>query len=329
MAGNHRNPDRPPDTTRRRFLAVLGSVFGLGVIARLFGWLGGGEAGPTSTTAISSPAATSSVTSASSAAVASSEVSTTSSDAATTTSEEATTTTDPTATSSEATTTTEAEATSTTEQATTTSTQPGTTVTSLPESGSGLLLLERAAWGAAASEPGFEEHAVDRITVHHTAAALVDNAKAPSRIRRHQSYHLSLGWPDLAYHVMIDRAGNLYEGRPMEFRGDTATSYDPSGHFLPCLEGNYNSETPTEVQMEALAQVCAWAAERWGFEPTLIGGHRDFAATSCPGDQLYDDISSGALAGRVSEILASGAPSLDYLRGQAAADVVAAIEAGG
>ena len=83
------------------------------------------------------------------------------------------------------------------------------------------------------------------------------------------------------------------------------------------------------VQMEALAQVCAWAAGRWGVDASLIGGHRDFAATSCPGDELYDDISTGALAGRVSEILSSGAPSLNYLRGQAATDVVAAIEAGG
>ena len=192
-----------------------------------------------------------------------------------------------------------------------------------------MILLEKQAGGAQPEGEGFVSHSVSRITVHHTAVELITNSKAPARIRQHQTYHQSLGWPDIAYHVMIDRAGNLYEGRPMDYRGDTATSYDPSGHFLPCLEGDYNAETPTDVQIEALAQLCAWASTRWGIDPSAIGGHRDFASTSCPGAQLYDDISSGTLAARVSEIVVGGSSSLSYLRGADAAAVVAAIEAGG
>jgi len=199
-----------------------------------------------------------------------------------------------------------------------------------PDAGGGsVLLLERDAWGAEPSGTGFENHTPVRITVHHTALVLGANSNAPKHIRQHQTYHQSLGWPDLAYHVMIDRAGNYYEGRPIEFRGDTGTSYNPSGHFLPCLEGDYNSETPTDVQMEALAQVSAWASQRWSIATSEIGGHRDFASTSCPGGQLYDDISGGSLAARVDEILSAGAPSLSYLRGDSAVSVVAAIEAGG
>lgn len=210
----------------------------------------------------------------------------------------------------------------------TTSTQPATTVTSVG-AGAGLILLERAAWGARAVGDGFVAHTVSLITVHHTAVVLGTNSQAPARVRQHQNYHQGLGWPDIAYHVMIDRAGNLYEGRPVEYRGDTATSYDPTGHFLPCLEGDYNTQTPTEVQMEALARLCAWASDRWGVEPASIGGHRDYAATSCPGGRLYDHISSGSLERRVSEIMAGGAPSLSYLRGAEAASVIAAIEAEG
>lgn len=304
MAGRHR--DNPSDSTRRRFLAGLGAVAG---IAALGSWL----------RAILGPDETATTTS-----VAGTEGSTAASSTATTTTTQVSTTT----TEAESTTSTAAETTSTTEANTTTS-QPATTVTSQPEAGAGLVLLEKAAWGADPEGDGFEAHTVARITVHHTALVLGSNAKAPAHIRQHQRYHQSLGWPDLAYHVVIDRNGNLYEGRPMEYRGDTATSYDPSGHFLPCLEGEYGSESPSAAQMEALAQLCAWAVDRWGLSSSTIGGHRDHASTSCPGANVYDDISSGTLAGRVDEILASGVPTLSYLRGADAAAVVAAIEAGG
>lgn len=324
MAGRHR--DNPSDTNRRRFLVGLASIAGLGTIGSLLrNVLGGDESGASSTS--TSSATSGSATSTHGSAPSTDATSTTSTTEATTTTAESTTTAAETTTTSEAVTTTSE--TTATEASTTSTSQPATTVTSQPETGAGLVLLEKAAWGAEPEGEGFEAHTVTRITVHHTALVLGSNDRAPAHIRQHQRYHQSLGWPDLAYHVMIDRNGNLYEGRPMEFRGDTGTSYDPSGHFLPCLEGEYGSESPSAAQMEALAQVCAWAADRWGLASSTIGGHRDHASTACPGVNVYDDISTGALAARVDEILSSGVPALGYLRGEDAAAVVAAIEAGG
>ena len=209
---------------------------------------------------------------------------------------------------------------------TATASPPEATTTTLPRPS--LLLIEKAAWGAEPAQPGFEAHTPSRITIHHTATLLEENSRAPAAILQHQEYHRSLGWPDLAYHVMIDRAGNLYEGRPMEYRGDTATNYDPGGHFLPCLEGDYREEVPSEVQWEALAMLCAWAADRWGIDVSLIGGHKDFAETTCPGDNVYQKLEDGSLADRVSEILDGQTPRLEYLRGEEAVAVVEAVASG-
>ena len=305
-----------PDLSRRRFLVGLSSLAGLGTVGliirnalRRFG--GANEVaasidqGSPSTVSQAPSTLLESPTTTVPRTTPSTEVSTTAS-----TTEATTTTTEP------------------AETTTTTTEQPTTTTTSAAPPAGSLLVLERASWTNDAQGSGFVSHSINQITVHHTAALLQTNSRAPGLIRQHQVYHQSQGWPDLAYHFMIDFAGNIYEGRPYAYRGDTFTSYDPSGHFLPCFEGDYRTETPTSAQTEALAQLCAWVANKWGIDPSTISGHRDHASTSCPGDNVYALIEGGTLAARVSEILGTGIPSLGYLRGEAAAAAVAAIEAG-
>ena len=77
------------------------------------------------------------------------------------------------------------------------------------------------------------------MTIHHTAAVLGDNANAPARLLQHQRYHQEKqGWIDIAYHLSVDRRGNIYELREPTLVGDTATRYDPTGHFLVVCEGD-------------------------------------------------------------------------------------------
>ena len=206
--------------------------------------------------------------------------------------------------------------------ATTVSSAPGDAISST------VLVIEKAGWGAAPERAGFVEHEISGIVVHHTAVALGSNADAPGRIRGHQRYHQEQGWPDIAYHMLIDGNGNIYEGRPLWARGDTFTDYDPAGYFLPALEGDFNADTPSAAQLESLAALCAWAADRWDIHPAAILSHRDIASTTCPGANLHPHVADGDLASRVRTLMESG-PELDYLRGQAALDLVAEIEAVG
>ncbi|MCP3997146.1 MAG: N-acetylmuramoyl-L-alanine amidase [bacterium] len=173
----------------------------------------------------------------------------------------------------------------------------------------------------------FTLHVIEWITVHHTAVVLEDNADAPARIRQHQEYHQGRGWPDLAYHYVIDAGGNIYEGRPVDAVGDTGTDYDPTGHFLVCCEGDFNQQEITAAQYKSLVQMLAWGSVEFGVDPAAIQGHRDLAATSCPGDSLYTLIADGTLSSdvaRATEMVAG----LARVCGEAGQQAVAAIESG-
>ena len=98
--------------------------------------------------------------------------------------------------------------------------------------------------------------------------------------------------------------GQVYEARDTRFAGDTGTNYDPAGHFLVVVEGNFEVDVPTAAQLDALVRVLAWASVEFNVSPATIGGHRDHAATLCPGGNLYPYIASGELASDVLSLVA-------------------------
>lgn len=168
------------------------------------------------------------------------------------------------------------------------------------------------------------------MTLHHEAVVLGDNRNGPTRFRSDQRYHQDqLGWIDIAYHVGVDRDGNIYELRSPTIAGDTATDYDTTGHFLVLCEGDFDKEAVSEAQVHATAVVFAWAAQTYSIGSNTLAGHRDLADTSCPGANLYALLSSGDLKRRIDELLAAGRVALQPFCGPDAEARVAAIEAGG
>ncbi|MDH3261719.1 MAG: peptidoglycan recognition protein family protein [Acidimicrobiia bacterium] len=166
------------------------------------------------------------------------------------------------------------------------------------------------------------------MTVHHTAVVMGSNTGAPRRVRSYQNYHQGRGWPDVAYHYLIDANGNIYEGRPVFARGDTFTEYDPTGHFLVCCDGHFDQQGIPTAQLGSLANVLAWASLRFGAGPSTIAGHRDYAATTCPGFHLANLLADRTLQSMVEQRMAAGGVSLGMLCGQAGLDRIAEIEAG-
>ncbi|WP_428341826.1 N-acetylmuramoyl-L-alanine amidase [Mycobacterium sp.] len=192
------------------------------------------------------------------------------------------------------------------------------------------LLLCREAWGARPARPGGKRQTITRMTLHHEAVVLGDNRNAPGRLRKDQLYHQDQkGWIDIAYHVAVDRNGNLYELRSTELAGDTATDYDTTGHFLVLCEGDFDQEAVSEAQLHGTALAFAWAAQNFHVKTDTLAGHRDFAQTSCPGANLYAHLSSGDLKRRIDTVLAGGGVNLERFCGPDAVARVAAIEAGG
>jgi hypothetical protein len=191
------------------------------------------------------------------------------------------------------------------------------------------LLLCRDAWGARPARAGGRPHSITRLTLHHEAVVLGQNRNAPGRLRQDQRYHQDQhGWVDIAYHVGVDRNGNIYELRSTAIAGDTATDYDTTGHFLVLCLGDFDHEVVSEAQLHGAAVVFAWAAKTFGVASNTLAGHRDLAQTSCPGANLYAHLTSGDLERRIDDLLAVGGVDLQRFCGPDASARVAAIEAG-
>jgi hypothetical protein len=166
----------------------------------------------------------------------------------------------------------------------------------------GLNVLPRSAWGARpADTTKMERHTIESMIVHH--AGDQTTLTGPPRYRAWQDLHEGRGWGDLAYHYIIGIDGTVYEGRATGYAGDTATNYDPTGHFLVVVEGNFEVDQPTRAQLDSLVRLLAWASESFDVAPATISGHRDHASTSCPGGNLYPYIASGDLQRDVEELI--------------------------
>ncbi len=191
------------------------------------------------------------------------------------------------------------------------------------------VVLPRQAWGARAPRPGGTPHTITRMTIHHSAVALPDNSDIVARLQQHQRYHQDdKGWVDIAYHYAVDRNGNIFALRDTAIAGDTATDYDTEGHFLVLCEGDFDQETVSEAQLNGAALVCAWATKQFGITTSTLASHQEVTpVTSCPGAALESHMTSGDLARRIGDVIATGF-SLTPVGAQQAAPIVAAIEAG-
>jgi hypothetical protein len=139
-------------------------------------------------------------------------------------------------------------------------------------------------------------HRITRITLHHTGSAepLRPGDDPVQRLRGLQSWGASdRNWWDLPYHFLIDLDGNVYQGRDWRFMGETNTGYDPAGHFLISVIGNYELQQPNAAQLDAIADMMAWAIRNFDVPLDRIGGHYDYATTSCPGQHLRPLLEDG------------------------------------
>jgi hypothetical protein len=145
-------------------------------------------------------------------------------------------------------------------------------------------------------------HDITRITLHHTGfpEPLRPDEDPIQRLRNLQAWGANdRNWWDVPYHFLIDLDGNIYEGRDWRYKGDTNTTYEPGGHLLISVIGNYEIQQPTAAQIDAIAELMAWGLDRFALTPDVIGGHYDYAATACPGRHLRLLLEDGTLQRRV------------------------------
>lgn len=141
-------------------------------------------------------------------------------------------------------------------------------------------------------------HAIRYVTLHHTGDSrpLRPDDDPVARLRGLQSWGAAeRNWWDVPYHFLLGHNGQIFEGRDWRFMGETNTSYDPSGHFLISMIGNYDVQEPTPSQLAAIADMMAWAVQKFDLPLDRIGGHYHYTSTGCPGKFLRPLLEDGTL----------------------------------
>lgn len=149
------------------------------------------------------------------------------------------------------------------------------------------------AWGGQALAAVPTPQRIKHITVHHQGevwpAANRPDDDPVSYLRRLQSWsRLSKRWIDIPYHYVIAPDGRIFATRDPAAPGDTNTEYNPSGHALLMLMGNFEVQEPTPAQLQSAVALMAWLAHEHGLDDTAIASHKDYSTqTACPGAALY------------------------------------------
>ncbi|MFJ4711039.1 FG-GAP-like repeat-containing protein [Streptomyces sp. NPDC088785] len=222
-------------------------------------------------------------------------------------------------------------------------------------------ILTQAQWGAGTNYDGTPTYdtEIKAAVVHHTGVDSdnkVPCAQSAKRLREIQQEHIAKGYYDIGYNFVVDRCGQIFEGRsggmdlPVHGAHDYGFNTDTVGiSYL----GNFESAKPSKAALDAISRVVAWKFGQYGIVPTdkvtltsngdlgtdgnkvalgktitlpRVFGHRDTNATLCPGANLYPKLSrvaTQAAAPGVSHALPS-----QNLTGDATTDLVAGVPKG-
>jgi hypothetical protein len=151
-------------------------------------------------------------------------------------------------------------------------------------------------WGGVPAPDSLaRKHTITSITLHHQGETFTRDRDVPAYLRNLQDWsRREKHWIDIPYHYIIDFDGNVYEGRDIRFAGDTNTQYDPAGHALVEVVGNYEDIAPNERQLATIVKLFTWLCRTYSVPPDSINAHKDVASgTVCPGKYLYPYVQSG------------------------------------
>ncbi|MBI3124732.1 MAG: N-acetylmuramoyl-L-alanine amidase [Ignavibacteriales bacterium] len=150
-----------------------------------------------------------------------------------------------------------------------------------------------------------KKHTISHITLHHQGEPFPKGKDPIQYLRNLQTWsRRDKYWIDIPYHYIIDLEGKVYEGRDIKYAGDTNTEYDPTGHALIEVVGNFEEVEPNQKQLDAVVKTMTWLAKKYNVPADSIRGHKDYSSiTVCPGKNLYRFLENGYFKEKVKQNL--------------------------
>lgn len=151
-------------------------------------------------------------------------------------------------------------------------------------------IFPRSAWGAKHRE---EQHFVPQaegVYVHHSVTTTLSEHATMSQeiteMRKIEAIgHKRFGYT-VSYNVVIFPSGRAYAGCPFNKRGQHTGGINSKVRSI-CFAGNYETHEPTEAQRQKAQNIIADGKGKWWRKNAYVKGHRDHAATACPGKNVY------------------------------------------
>lgn len=130
---------------------------------------------------------------------------------------------------------------------------------------------------------------VEGIGLHHSGVSVLQSIEAI------HNYHKNTnGWAGIGYHYYVRKDGSKYKGRSEEYAGAHCPGINSTSIGI-CAEGNFNEETMSEVQKQAIIELIADIKSRYNIK--WIKGHSEVINTSCPGTNFpLEEIKNGTVA---------------------------------
>jgi len=183
------------------------------------------------------------------------------------------------------------------------------------------VIISRSEWGARPSTHGYSLHPYFiKLTLHHAAGFSAENIEeGKEQMRAIQDLHQFVrGWSDIGYHFVVDKAGNIYQGRPETVIGAHVLNNN-TGNIGVCVLGCYHppelycGDWLTDATTNSLIALYAWISGEYNYDPNVLKGHRDYPynETSCPGNNVYEELSW--FREEIKRYMDLGGPPLKFL----------------
>ncbi len=182
------------------------------------------------------------------------------------------------------------------------------------------IIIPRSKWGARQPTHGYSSHPFfTKLTLHHAAGFSANNIEdGIEQMQAIQDLHQYVrGWSDIGYHFVVDKAGNIYQGRPETVIGAHVLSNN-TGNIGVCVLGCYHppevycGDRLSDATTNSLIELYAWISGEYNYNPNILLGHRDYPNndTSCPGNTIHEDLSW--FRNEIKTYMDLGGPPLDF-----------------
>lgn len=189
-------------------------------------------------------------------------------------------------------------------------------ITDLPKP----VIISRAEWGARQPTHGYSSHPFyTKLTLHHAAGFSADNIEdGKEQMQAIQDLHQFVrGWSDIGYHFVVDKAGNIYQGRPETVIGAHVWGNN-TGNIGVCVLGCYHppelycGDWLSDATTNSLVVLYAWISDEYNYNPKILLGHRDYPNndTSCPGNNIHENLSW--FRNEIERYMELGGPPLEF-----------------